>query len=191
MANNKSTTNMTSPNQASSVNFTTITKADIASLMPIENACHSHPWSEKTFASCLGGRYFGEKISVQTHERKANEAVQTSSQSENTKKDPPQKINSIGFYIGEYVAGEATLMDICVAPTIQGKGYGKTLLKQFLAQAKQQGATKIFLEVRAKNISAQMLYLNAGFIEINRRTGYYPSASGFGYEDAIVMSLRC
>jgi ribosomal-protein-alanine N-acetyltransferase len=45
--------------------------------------------------------------------------------------------------------------------------------------------------VRAKNIAAQMLYLNAGFIEINRRTGYYPSSSGFGYEDAIVMSLNC
>jgi ribosomal-protein-alanine N-acetyltransferase len=34
-----------------------------------------------------------------------------------------------------------------------------------------------------------MMYINHGFTEINRRTGYYPSASGFGYEDAIVMSL--
>ena len=82
-------------------------------------------------------------------------------------------------------------MDICVLPTEQGKGFGKILLTRFLAQAKERGAAKIFLEVRAKNIAAQMLYLNAGFIEINRRTGYYPSNSGFGYEDAIVMSLNC
>jgi ribosomal-protein-alanine N-acetyltransferase len=82
-------------------------------------------------------------------------------------------------------------MDICVVPSEQGKGYGKTLLNQFLIEAKNLGATKIFLEVRAKNIAAQMLYMNAGFIEIDRRTGYYPSSSGFGYEDAIVMSLKC
>ena len=26
--------------------------------MAIENACHSHPWTEKTMLSCLAGRYF-------------------------------------------------------------------------------------------------------------------------------------
>lgn len=171
MANNQSTANMNT-----SATFTSISKTDVSNLLPIENACHSHPWSEKTFSSCIGGRYFGEKLAVNV----------------NKKEQDNQHIDhSIGFYIGEYVAGEATLMDICVIPAEQGKSYGKLLLNQFLAQAKQQGATKIFLEVRAKNIAAQMLYMNAGFIEINRRTGYYPSASGFGYEDAIVMSLSC
>ena len=155
--------------------FTEIKPADVDTLMPIELACHSHPWSEKTFLSCIGGRYFGEKLSPE---------IQLSVTS-------PQLETAIGFYISEYVVGEATLMDICVTPSEQGQGYGKVLLKQFLAQAKKQGATKVFLEVRAKNIAAQMLYMNAGFIEINRRTGYYPSSKGFGYEDAIVMSLTC
>ena len=147
--------------------FSLITTHDINSLMPIENACHSHPWSEKTFASCIGGRYFGEKI-----EKKLNEQ---------------QKV--IGFYIGELVVDEATLMDICVEPSQQGNGFGKLQLTQFISQAKVKGAKKIWLEVRAKNISAQMLYMNAGFTETGRRTGYYPSAKGFGYEDAIVMRL--
>jgi len=146
-----------------SANFTSITSKDINSLMAIENACHSHPWSEKTFASCIGGRYFGERL------------------------DESQ--NLIGFYIGELVVDEATLMDICVIPSQQGKGFGKELLTQFIEQAKAKGAVKVWLEVRAKNISAQMLYMNAGFIETGRRTGYYPSAQGFGYEDAIVMCL--
>lgn len=146
-----------------SLKFTQIITTDISQLMPIENACHSHPWSEKTFATCIGSRYFGEKVS--------------------------QAQGIVGFYVGELVIDEATLMDICVEPSEQGKGFGKTLLNQFIQQAKAKGAIKIWLEVRAKNISAQMLYMNAGFIEINRRTGYYPSSSGFGYEDAIVMSL--
>jgi ribosomal-protein-alanine N-acetyltransferase len=149
--------------------FTPITAADITPLMKIEEECHSHPWSEKTFRSCIGGRYFGEKLS-----------------------DTTNKVhNIIGFYIGEQVTDEATLMDICVIPKNQGKGIGKNLLMQFINHAKAQGATKIWLEVRAKNISAQMLYMNAGFIETGRRTGYYPSAKGFGYEDAIVMCLSC
>ncbi|MGV2873552.1 ribosomal protein S18-alanine N-acetyltransferase [Colwellia sp. E150_009] len=147
--------------------FTRISNADINILMPIENACHSHPWNEKTFSSCIGNRYFGEKL------------VEPLDDTENV----------IGFYVGELVIDEATLMDICVEPSAQGKGYGKQLLNQFIQHAKSKGALKIWLEVRAKNISAQMMYINAGFVEISRRTGYYPSSSGFGYEDAIVMSL--
>lgn len=149
------------------VSFSFIDKNDINSLMPIENACHSHPWSEKTFTSCIGGRYFGEKIHIGI--------------------DTQQK--TVGFYIGEFVVDEATLMDICVIPDEQGQGFGKILLNQFIEQAKTKKAVKIWLEVRAKNISAQMLYMNAGFVETARRTGYYPSAKGFGYEDAIVMCL--
>jgi ribosomal-protein-alanine N-acetyltransferase len=155
--------------------FTEIAPTDVDKLMPIELACHSHPWSDKTFLSCIGGRYFGEKLGELSQVMEKDLSAE----------------HAIGFYIGEYVIGEATLMDICVTPTEQGKGYGKVLLNQFLAQAKKLGTTKVFLEVRAKNIAAQMLYMNAGFIEIDRRTGYYPSSSGFGYEDAIVMSLKC
>lgn len=137
----------------------------LPSLMPIENACHSHPWSDKTFLSCVGGRYFGEYATADASQ------------------------NIIGFYVGEYVVGEATLMDICVPPTIQGQGIGKYLLNRFIDQSKAQGATKIWLEVRSSNIAAQMLYINHGFIETGRRTGYYPKE--IGYEDAIVMSKQC
>lgn len=168
---------MSTATKANPNNFTEIARADIDTLMPIELACHSHPWSEKTFLSCIGGRYFGEKLGLMKFPQDAAKELPCD--------------HAIGFYIGEYVLGEATLMDICITPSEQGKGYGKVLLNQFLAQAKTLGTTKVFLEVRAKNIAAQMLYMNAGFIEINRRTGYYPSASGFGYEDAIVMSLAC
>lgn len=142
-----------------SLQFSPITLDDVTSLMAIENACHSHPWSEKTFKSCIGDRYFGHYLTL-------NDEI-------------------IGFYIGEYILGEATLMDICISPSVQGNGYGKYLLAHYSEQAKMLGATTLFLEVRAKNISALMMYINDGYAEIGRRTGYYPSA--VGYEDAIVM----
>jgi ribosomal-protein-alanine N-acetyltransferase len=139
--------------------FFPVTINDVGELMSIENNCHSHPWSEKTFKSCIGGRYFGHYLKNQN--------------------------NIIGFYIGEYILGEATLMDICISPTYQGNGYGKHILKCFTKEAKSLGAEKLHLEVRAKNISALMMYINDGYAEVARRTGYYPSA--VGYEDAIVM----
>jgi ribosomal-protein-alanine N-acetyltransferase len=143
------------------LNYTIISVNDVEKLMPIETACHSHPWSEKTFISCIGNRYFGYYLKVQD--------------------------TLIGFYIGEHVAGEATLMDICVLPDQQSNGYGKALLLHFFKESKKLNNTIVWLEVRSKNISAQMMYINNGFTETGRRTGYYPSASGFGYEDAIVM----
>lgn len=150
--------------QIESNTFSPITQDDVEQLMIIELACHPHPWSEKTFRSCIEGRYFGDYLTV----------------------------NNIitGFYVGEHIAGESTLMDICVPPEQQGKGFGKALLLQFFEHCRTLGTKSIFLEVRAKNISAQMLYINQGFTEISRRTGYYPSNSGFGYEDAIVMSKK-
>ena len=146
-----------------SISLHTITRADIGRLLPIETACHSHPWSQQTFSSCIDGRYFGQYI----------------------KHDDD---HIIGFYIGEHVAGEGTLMDICITPSDQGNGFGNTLLLEFFKHARQLHLVKVHLEVRAKNISAQMLYINQGFTETGRRTGYYPSANGFGYEDAIVMA---
>lgn len=141
--------------------FQSITPQDVTQLMVIENACHSHPWSEKVFKSCIGGRYFGDHARL----TESNEIV--------------------GFYIGEYILGEATLMDICVSPQHQGKGLGNALINQFIEQAKAKSAEKIWLEVRASNTSAIMLYINHGFVETGRRTGYYPKE--IGYEDAIVM----
>lgn len=142
-----------------SLTFYAIEPKDIDALMEIEIACHSHPWSKKVFSSCIGGRYFGQY---------ANDAQHT-----------------IGFYVGEVILDEATLMDICIDPQYQGEGHGKALLTHFVKQAQALGAISLFLEVRASNIAALMMYINAGFIEISRRTGYYPC--DMGYEDAIVM----
>ena len=134
----------------------------VQAIMNIEQACHPHPWSEKTLISCLGDRYFAKSLIVQ------------------------EKL--VGFYIAEYILDESTLMNICIAPDYQGQGYGKALLLHYVKQCREKNINKLFLEVRKSNFSAQMLYIAQGFVEISRRTGYYPSNTGFGYEDAIIMS---
>lgn len=136
-------------------------QSDLAAIYAIEVAANPFPWTEKTLLSCIGGRYISKQIIIN------NQAV--------------------GFYVADLVIDELTLMEICIAPKYQGQGFGQQLITDFIQEAKANACVKCHLEVRAKNIAAQMLYMNNGFTQVSRRTGYYPAA--IGYEDAIVMSL--
>ncbi|TRX55762.1 ribosomal protein S18-alanine N-acetyltransferase [Thalassomonas sp. M1454] len=141
--------------------ITTFCDNEIDSIYQIECAANPFPWTLKTLQSCIGGRYVTKQLLVDG--------------------------KAVGFYVGDLVIDELTLMEICVHPDHQGKGYGQLLVDDFLKFAKNNDVVKCHLEVRAKNISAQMLYIKNGFMQIHRRTGYYPAK--FGYEDALVMSL--
>ncbi|MGE6810313.1 MULTISPECIES: ribosomal protein S18-alanine N-acetyltransferase [unclassified Pseudoalteromonas] len=147
------------------INFKSVDATAIPQLMAIETACHSHPWTLNTMSSCIGGRYF-------------NLAAFNGD-------------TMVGFYIGEKAGPDFTLMDICVAPSEQGKGIAKQLLNQFIDYGEQQNAENLFLEVRESNIPAIKLYENAGFIEMSVRKNYYPSDNPAknGFEDAILMGM--
>ncbi|MGB2708234.1 MAG: ribosomal protein S18-alanine N-acetyltransferase [Pseudoalteromonas nigrifaciens] len=147
------------------INFKSVDATAIPQLMAIEAACHSHPWTLNTMSSCIGGRYF-------------NLAAFNGD-------------TMVGFYIGEKAGPDFTLMDICVAPSEQGKGIAKQLLNQFIEYGEQQNAENLFLEVRESNTPAIKLYENAGFIEMSVRKNYYPSDNPAknGFEDAILMGM--
>lgn len=139
------------------------TPSDIPAMLAIEQAATSHPWTEALFVSCFGNRYFN-RVAVQSQ---------------------PQGDVIVGFYIGEYIAGEASLFDIAVHPSMQRLGIGRLLLQDFIEQAVRRGAEHLFLEVRESNSGAIALYEAAGFAEAGRRHNYYPHAKG--YEDALLM----
>lgn len=90
-----------------------------------------------------------------------------------------------GYAVVLSVLDEAHLLNITVVREFQGKGLGSGLLDHLFEQAQRGGASCFFLEVRPSNLSARALYQKAGFVEIGRRKGYYPSPEG--REDAIVM----
>lgn len=130
--------------------------------MPIERLCHSFPWSEKVMLSCFSERYIN--IQLKREEQ------------------------TVGFYVAEFVAADMTLMDICVAPVFQGKGYGKILINHLIDLSREKHAESIFLEVRESNTSAIALYETVGFQKIDLRKNYYPTADG--KEGAIVMKME-
>lgn len=93
-----------------------------------------------------------------------------------------------GYGILSMGAGEAHVLNICIAPVWRGQGLGRHLLGRLLDIARWNGAERIFLEVRPSNPLARTLYESVGFAEIGVRPKYYPARDG--REDAIVMALE-
>jgi [ribosomal protein S18]-alanine N-acetyltransferase len=72
-----------------------------------------------------------------------------------------------------------------VARGWRDRGLGKSLLSESVRRAKEQGAFRLDLEVRASNSVAIRLYGRAGFRETGRRRAYYHDPE----EDAVLMSI--
>ena len=134
---------------------------DLAGVVQVESSAYEYPWSKRLFRDCLrvGYECF---VLADTHRIGAHAVMQIT-------------------------AGEAHLLNLCVARDLQGNGYGRLLLGHLLALVRRRHAMAMFLEVRPTNEAAKALYLAEGFAEVGRRPRYYPAEDG--REDALVMSL--
>jgi ribosomal-protein-alanine N-acetyltransferase len=84
----------------------------------------------------------------------------------------------VGFIISRRAAGEAEILSVAVAASARGRGLAGTLLHLHLRRLAGLGVQAVFLEVGEDNAAACRLYMNAGFHEVARRDGYYPSDAG-------------
>lgn len=142
--------------------ITPVLDNDFDRLFEIEQQAHLVPWAKGTLLNSQGERYLNLKLSVENR--------------------------IVAFAICQFVLDEATLFNIAVDPTYQGKGYGKQLLQALIAQLQQKQIMTLWLEVRASNTTAQKLYSSLGFNEVTVRKNYYPTQDG-GRENAVVMAL--
>jgi len=94
----------------------------------------------------------------------------------------------VGYVVMMLVLDEAHLFNISIAKAYQKQGLGHALLNDMIDRAKTAGATHMFLEVRASNVSARALYEKIGFVEVHIRRGYYQTDTG--REDAVLMNLE-
>ncbi|MEG3192038.1 ribosomal protein S18-alanine N-acetyltransferase [Lysobacter sp. D1-1-M9] len=137
-------------------------EADLEAILAIELRAYPFPWTLGIFRDCLRADY----PSWVLH----------------------QDGRIVGYFLMSLAAGEAHLLNLCVAPEVQGRGYGRKLLHAMLHLARGRGAERVFLEVRPSNAGAIALYFNEGFNEIGRRPRYYPAPDG--REDALVMAIE-
>lgn len=141
--------------------ITQITEHDLERLFEIEQSAHLVPWSMGILKNTQGENYLNLKLTY--HDK------------------------IIAFAICQHILDEATLLNIAVTPSFQGKGFGKQLLNHLLQQLTEKGISTLWLEVRESNITAQKLYEQLGFNEVDRRKNYYPTPHG-QRENAIVMA---
>jgi ribosomal-protein-alanine N-acetyltransferase len=93
-----------------------------------------------------------------------------------------------GFSLYRTVADEAELLLIAVKPSRHRRGVGRMLLDDFLVHARNDGVSRIHLEVRDGN-SAVALYRDAGFSPVGRRRNYYHAPDGQRF-DAVTLAYQ-
>jgi ribosomal-protein-alanine N-acetyltransferase len=82
---------------------------------------------------------------------------------------------------------EMHLLNLTVAPALQGRGLGRSLLDGLVRRCRDERRGALWLEVRESNQRARAVYGRYGFQAVGLRRGYYPAAGG--REDALVMRL--
>jgi len=133
---------------------------DVGDILKIEKAVYSSPWSRGIFNDCMRVGY-NCWVYVEQDEL-------------------------LAYGLVCVAANEAHVLNLCVAPDVQGQGLGKRMLYKLMQLAEERDASSIFLEVRESNVVALNLYEKEGFNRIGLRKGYYPVEDG--REDALVFA---
>lgn len=131
---------------------------DIASIVAIERASFSDPWSEASFRSTIANPQ------VLAHVVEREGAV-------------------VGYSIAWMVSDEAELANLAIAGGVRQAGLGGRLLDHLLGAIAARGGAAVYLEVRDSNVAARALYASRGFVVTGRRAAYYRSPD----EDAVLM----
>lgn len=141
--------------------FRPMKKSDITAVCEIEKLVYDFPWSEDTFHNCFKIGYSSWIM---------------------------ERLGEVFAYgILSFGAGEAHIMNFCISPAQQKKGFGHKLMGKMIEVAIQYRAKNMLLEVRPSNVPALNLYKKAGFDEIGERKDYYPGK--YGREDAVVLEM--
>ncbi len=134
--------------------------SDLKSVAAVERAAYDFPWSLGIFRDCLLAGYYCVVLDVGG--------------------------TVVGYGIMSIAAAEAHLLNLCVHPSSQSLGYGRSLLNALLDRADDASCDKVFLEVRPSNAIALHLYRSTGFEQIGIRPAYYQAERG--REDAVILS---
>ncbi|MCS4534565.1 ribosomal protein S18-alanine N-acetyltransferase [Neisseria montereyensis] len=138
---------------------------DIAALAELDALCNPSPWSAAQFQTALNSRVDTVKVLADEH-------------------------SLIGFAVWQTVCDESELHLIAVHPNRRRSGAASQLMRDWFQTALAQQVTRLFLEVRATNEAAKVLYGKFGFTECGRRKNYYALPDG-SREDAVLMEKSC
>jgi ribosomal-protein-alanine N-acetyltransferase len=138
------------------------TRADLDAVVELEVLAFADPWTRQAFEAALKERHARFRVA------RAPDGGLT------------------GYVIAWFVLDEAEIANLAVVPTARRRGVARALLEGIIAEAREAGIARLFLEVRESNAAARALYESRGFKPIARRARYYRKP----VEDAIVLRLE-
>jgi [ribosomal protein S18]-alanine N-acetyltransferase len=139
---------------------------DLPSILEIERASFSDPWTEDAFESAFALQRMRLFVAEESG-------------------DAPRGGASVlvGYVVALLLGPEAEIADLAVAPRVRRRGVGRVLLERTLADLEVRAVETVFLEVRESNSAARALYESQGFVMVGRRRGYYRHPP----EDALIL----
>ncbi|MDR2215712.1 MAG: ribosomal protein S18-alanine N-acetyltransferase [Nevskiaceae bacterium] len=132
---------------------------DVVTVQTLEKQTYPFPWTQAIFRDCLRAGHYCCVVEL-------DDVL-------------------IGYGVLSSGAGEAHVLNLCVAEPWRGRGIGAHLLAHLLEFARSLNVQEVFLEVRPSNTNAIRLYQSQGFAQIGIRRGYYQAVGG--REDAVVL----
>ncbi len=136
---------------------------DLDRVYAIESAAYPTPWDRNTLRDCL---LLG--CDCRVLERVLESVIELA-----------------GFVICRYQANTCHVLNLCVNPALQNKGYGQLLLQDVIDSCSASHIDSLLLDVRPSNTQAQHLYAKMGFQYVRIKRGYYRDE--LGIENAIVL----
>lgn len=151
------------PAQRNAATLRSMTLDDLDAVMAIEQTAYGHPWSRGHFRDSLNPLFDAQCLWLEGE--------------------------LMGYFLAMRGFEEMHLLNITVAPSRQGQGWGHMMLDALSLLSRHEGAQWLWLEVRQSNLRALQVYERYGFRRVSIRKDYYP-ADRQQREHAVVMSLK-
>jgi len=135
-------------------------ETDLEGVLDVEAESFTNPWTRDMYSWELKNRSLCHILLVRTEECRV-----------------------AGFCAFWLVFDEIHINNVAMRPGFRAQGIGTALLRRVLAEARQLGARRATLEVRASNEGARRLYERLGFYVAGVRRDYYTNP----VEDALIL----
>jgi ribosomal-protein-alanine N-acetyltransferase len=135
--------------------------ADLDAVLALEQVVYPFPWTRGNFVDSLAAGHVAHVLR--------------------------ERGGLVGYSVALAGVEEMHLLNLTVAPALQGRGLARWMLDALVAQCRDERRAWLWLEVRASNLRARSVYARYGFEEVGLRRGYYPALGR--REDAVVMRL--
>jgi len=136
-------------------------RRDMPEVLQTEQESFEYSWTEEDFLRCL---------------RQRNCIGMVAEQGEKV----------VGFMIYELHKSKLHILNFAVHPTCRRNGVGAQMVGKLVSKLSTHRRTRITLEVRETNLSAQLFYRAQGFKAVRVLRSYYEDSG----EDAFLMQYR-